>query len=65
VLDFLQAHPGWHAKNDVVSATGLTDSQWSMTISDLVSQGLVERKGQKRGTQYRAVADSSSRTDTP
>lgn len=52
ILDYLRVHPGWHAKGDVVSATGLTDGQWSTTISELVDQGQVKRKGKKRGTRY-------------
>ena len=64
VFDFLRANSGWHAKSDVLASVDLPAAQWSATISDLVERGLVERKGQKRGTRYRAVAAPSSRTDT-
>ena len=64
VLDYLRTHSGWHAKSDVLASVDLPAAQWSATISDLVERGLVERKGQKRGTRYRAVAAPSSRTDT-
>ncbi|GAB5519470.1 MAG: hypothetical protein RhofKO_17210 [Rhodothermales bacterium] len=56
ILDYLRARSGWHAKSDVVAFTGLTDAQWSTTISELVEQGHVERKGQKRGTRYRLAS---------
>ena len=66
VLGYLHAHPGWHTKSDVLTSVALPAAQWSATISDLVEQGVVERKGQKRGTRYQAVAaPSSSRADTP
>jgi hypothetical protein len=62
ILNYLRAHPGWHAKSDVLGATGLTDGQWNTTIGDLVAQGHVERKGEKRGTRYRVP---SERHDSP
>src|SRR5690606_26290505 len=57
ILDYLRAHPGWHAKSDVLGATGLADGQWNTTIGDLVAQGHVERKGEKRGTRYRVTSE--------
>ncbi len=53
VLEFLKTRPGWHAKADVVSATGLTGGQWNTAIADLSSRGLVERQGERRGARYR------------
>ena len=53
ILGYLRAHPGWHAKGDVLASVDFPAAQWSATISDLVDRGLVERKGQKRGTRYR------------
>ncbi|MBU9359838.1 ATP phosphoribosyltransferase regulatory subunit [Burkholderia multivorans] len=53
ILDFLSTHPGWHAKADVLAATGLTDGQWNTAIAELISVGKVERQGEKRGARYR------------
>ncbi|GIV03544.1 MAG: hypothetical protein KatS3mg015_2374 [Fimbriimonadales bacterium] len=53
ILAYLRAHPGWHAKRDVLAATGLTDGAWNTAIRDLVARGQVERQGEKRGTRYR------------
>jgi hypothetical protein len=53
VFSFLRAHDGWHAKADVLAATGITDGQWNAAISDLISDGRVERQGEKRGARYR------------
>jgi hypothetical protein len=53
VLGFLRSHEGWHAKTDVLAATGITDGQWNAAISDLISNGRVERQGEKRGACYR------------
>ncbi len=55
VLGFLSAHDGWHAKADVLAATGITDGQWNAAIADLISGGRVDRQGERRGARYRAT----------
>jgi hypothetical protein len=55
IVKHLSAHPGWHAKADVLSATDVTDGQWNVAIADLISLGKVERKGERRGTRYRLI----------
>jgi hypothetical protein len=55
ILAFLRAHPGWHAKADVLAATGITDGQWNAAIADLLANGQVERQGERRGARYRAT----------
>ncbi|SBP89276.1 Eco57I restriction-modification methylase domain-containing protein [Thiomonas delicata] len=55
ILDFLSAHQGWHAKADIVTATGIADSQWNVSIAALISDGNVERQGERRGARYRFV----------
>ena len=63
ILSFLGAHNGWHAKADVLAATGITDGQWNAVIAELISGGRVERQGEKRGTRYRIVEANSSNGD--
>jgi hypothetical protein len=53
IFGFLRAHDGWHAKAEVLAATGITAGQWNAAISDLISGGRVERQGEKRGARYR------------
>jgi type I restriction-modification system DNA methylase subunit len=53
IFNFLGAHDGWHAKADVLAATGITDGHWNAAIADLISGGKVERQGEKRGARYR------------
>ncbi len=53
ILGFLSTRDGWHAKADVLAATGITDGQWNAAIADLFSSGSVERQGEKRGARYR------------
>lgn len=53
ILGFLSKHDGWHAKADVLAATGITDGQWNAAISDLITGGQVERQGERRGARYR------------
>ncbi|GBL39621.1 hypothetical protein EMGBD2_08790 [Nitrospirota bacterium] len=55
VMEFLKASSGWHAKADILGATGITDGQWNVAINDLIAGGRVERQGEKRGARYRAV----------
>lgn len=56
ILGFLSAQDGWHAKADVLAATGITDGQWNAAITDLISVGKVERQGERRGARYRFLA---------
>lgn len=55
IFNWLQGNNGWHAKNDILAATGVPDSHWSATINDLIVHGVVTRQGERRGTRYRAV----------
>ncbi len=58
IVEYLKAHSGWHAKADVLAATGITDGQWSTAINDLISGSRVERQGEKRGARYRFVGET-------
>ena len=53
ILEFLSARPGWHAKSEIVSSTGVHVGQWNASIGELVTRGLVERQGERRGARYR------------
>lgn len=53
IVERLKAHPGWHAKSDILAAIGITDGQWNAAITDLVSGGRIERQGERRGARYR------------
>lgn len=55
IVEHLKSHPGWHAKSDILAATGITDGQWNTAITDLISVGKVERQGERRGTRYRLI----------
>jgi hypothetical protein len=55
ILGFLSEHNGWHAKADVLAATGITDGQWNATIADLIAGGKVDRQGERRGARYRRL----------
>lgn len=63
ILGFLKTNDGWHAKTDVLAATGITDGQWNTGIADLIAGGRVERQGEKRGARYRIVEANSSNGD--
>ncbi len=53
IVEYLKTHAGWHAKSDILAATGLVESQWNSTITALISGGSVERQGERRGARYR------------
>lgn len=56
IVEYLSTHPGWHAKANVLAATGITDGQWNAAIAELLAAGRVERQGERRGARYRAVS---------
>jgi hypothetical protein len=60
VLDFLRTHPGWHAKAEVLAATGITDGQWNAAITALLADGQVERQGERRGARYQVVRSNDN-----
>ncbi|CDI04376.1 MAG TPA: ATP phosphoribosyltransferase regulatory subunit [Candidatus Competibacter sp.] len=53
IVEYLEGHPGWHAKSDILDATRITDSQWNAATAALISSGRVERQGERRGARYR------------
>ncbi|MBF5055746.1 hypothetical protein Y5W_01040 [Alcanivorax sp. 521-1] len=53
IVEYLKAHPGWYAKSDILTATGISDGQWNASIAELIANGKVERQGERRGTRYR------------
>lgn len=55
IAEYLKARPGWHAKADILAATGITDGQWNAAIADLIARGRVERQGERRGARYRSI----------
>jgi hypothetical protein len=57
ILEFLTHNPGWHGRQEIVTATTLAD-EWRDAITQLLARGLVVKRGAKRGTQYRAAASS-------
>lgn len=61
VLAFLQSREGWYAKSEILDATALGDTHWNSTIKDLISRGLVERQGERRGARYRAVTEGAEK----
>jgi hypothetical protein len=40
------------SKSEVLTETGLSDSDWNKAINTLLASGDVTRSGEKRGTRY-------------
>lgn len=55
ILNRLSETDAWLAKDDILTGSGLPANQWQSTINQLLADGLVERKGERRGAKYRAV----------
>ena len=55
ILAWLEAHPGWHGKAEIVAGSGIDETDWKKAIDELLKEGFVERQGERRGTRYRAV----------
>jgi len=53
IVAYLRENPGWHAKSDVLAATGISTSEWNRAIKELLSEGAVIREGDRRGARYR------------
>lgn len=60
IVEHLKTHSGWHAKSDILAATGITDGQWNAAINDLLTNGKVERQGERRGAHYRLITDQKN-----
>lgn len=57
ILAWLEAHPGWHGKAEIVAGSGIDEADWKKAIDELREEGFVERQGERRGAQYRATND--------
>ena len=55
ITTFLSQNPGPHPKAAILSATGVTDTQWTKAIKALVDGGLVKQEGEKKGARYSGV----------
>lgn len=52
---------GGASKADVLTATGLSDTDWNKAVAVLLDRGDVIRSGQKRGTRYHVGAHGEDR----
>lgn len=59
ILGFLRSQSSWHAKSEILIATGVPNGQWNPVINGLIANGKVERQGEKRGARYRAVIEGT------
>jgi hypothetical protein len=60
ILDYLDRKPGWHAKAEILAATGTAEGQWKAAIDELIGAGKIERQGEKRGARYRIQPGKAS-----
>lgn len=55
VRQAISSASGGVSKAEVLTATGLSDSDWNKAINTLLASGEVARSGEKRGTRYHAI----------
>lgn len=60
IVDYLQAHPGWHSKEAILSATAFPENRWNAAMRELLDSGQVQRQGEKRGAKYQATPSGSA-----
>lgn len=59
ILKCLRGQLTWLAKLEIITAASISDGQWNAAINDLISRGLVERQGERRGMRYRCSGDEN------
>lgn len=60
IVDYLQAHPGWHSKEAILRATAFPENRWNAAMRELLDSGQVQRQGEKRGAKYQATSSGSA-----
>jgi len=54
ILNFLESQGEWRAKAEIIAATSIDNDQWKSSIDLLISKGVVDRQGERRGARYKA-----------
>lgn len=54
IREWLAAHRGWHAKEEIISGARVRPDEWPLAIKELVDGGAVAKQGERRGTKYKA-----------
>lgn len=60
IVNYLNANPGWHSKDAILTATGFPENRWNVTIRQLLDSGQVQRQGEKRGAKYQASSKGTA-----
>lgn len=52
VLEVLRRGNRWFKRAEVLQESGVSEGEWNLVIAGLLEDGTVERRGEKRGTEY-------------
>ena len=55
IVSYLEEQRSWLSKADILAYADVPDGQWNAAINDLLSRGIVERQGERRGARYRII----------
>jgi len=53
--EWLGAHRGWHAKEEILAGARIDPSEWTEAIRGLLARGAIVKQGERRGTKYKAT----------
>ena len=57
IVEYLRANPGWRSRGDVLAATGISTAEWNRAIKDLLLEGVVVKRGDRRGARYALASE--------
>jgi hypothetical protein len=57
LVEELRRAGGWEGRSDLLHLSGVPEAEWTPTIKLLMEQGRIERRGEKRGAEYRITPE--------
>ncbi|PMY73088.1 MULTISPECIES: Eco57I restriction-modification methylase domain-containing protein [unclassified Pseudomonas] len=57
ILNHLRKQLDWHSKAQILSVTGISQSQLNSSINELIARGVVERQGERGSMKFRALVE--------
>lgn len=52
IIECLRNAPGPLKKNGIIKETGISSSTWNIRVKELLTEGIIERHGDRRDTTY-------------
>jgi RNA polymerase-binding transcription factor DksA len=65
ILEYLRANTGMHGKSAIIAGSGIDEKHWNAAIKQLLDEGKVVRKGDKRGAAYGVAGKTNEPATQP